>query len=133
MGMAVYDKGFAEGMESDTGYTMFTTFWDDFAIAERMGIGVQNGCYVPVNIKRGIAAIQDTYNRAFKEWRSDYKYLTEFVMVLNWKANRFSSMSEVANIPEYCELYTELYYKADNWATSNLKGEEYEYYYKTTN
>ena len=42
-----------------------TTFWDDFSIAERFG---EN-------------AILDTYKRAMKEWKSNYKYLTELVIV----------------------------------------------------
>ena len=51
------------------GYETFTTFYDDFTIADRFGL----------------SAIQDTYNRAFSEWKSSYKYLTELVLVLNWK------------------------------------------------
>ena len=87
MGIAKFDKGYAEQMESMTGYTMFTTFWDDFAIAERMGIIVQNGQYVRTDVNRGIVAIEDTFNRAFKEWKTNYKYLTELVMVLSWKSS----------------------------------------------
>lgn len=131
MGIAVYDKGYAEGMEAQTGYEMFTTFWDDFAIAERMGITVQDGKYVPTNIERGISAIRDTYNRAFNEWKTEYKYLTEFIMVLNWKSWRFSS-APVADIPEYCELYSDLYYKARDWALDNLKDEALSYFLETT-
>ena len=51
------------------GYETFTTFWQDFSIADRFGV----------------AAIKDTFTRAFNEWKHDYKYLTELVMVLNWK------------------------------------------------
>ena len=46
-----------------------TTFWMDFTIADHFGKN----------------AIQDTFNRAFKEWKSNYKYLTELVGVLNHK------------------------------------------------
>lgn len=49
------------------GYETFTTFFEDFTIAEYFGVN----------------AIKDTYNRAFNEWKNDYKYLTELVMVLN--------------------------------------------------
>ena len=51
------------------GYETMTTFWQDFSIADRFGI----------------EAVKDTYKRAFTEWKSNYKYLTELVMVLNWK------------------------------------------------
>lgn len=51
------------------GYETFTTFWEDFSIADVFGTN----------------AIEDTYNRAFNEWRNNYQYLTELVMILNWK------------------------------------------------
>ena len=51
------------------GYQTQTTFWQDFQIAEQFGE----------------AAIRDTFNRAFNEWKSNHIYLTELVMVLNWK------------------------------------------------
>ena len=50
-------------------YQMMTTFWSDFSIADRFGA----------------RAIKDTYERAFNEWKDNYQYLTELVMVLNWK------------------------------------------------
>lgn len=131
MGIAIFDKGYAEQMESMTGYTMFTTFWDDFAIAERMGIIVQNGQYVRTDVNRGIVAIEDTFNRAFKEWKTNYKYLTELVMVLSWKSSRFSS-PPVADIEEYSELYAKLFTQARNWALDNLKDEAFTYFWETT-
>ena len=54
---------------SENGYTVQTTFWEDFTIADLFGL----------------SAIRDTYNRAFKEWNEDYKFLTELVLVLNHK------------------------------------------------
>ena len=53
----------------ENGYELQTTFWNDFSIADRFGL----------------SAIQDTFNRAFKEWKENYKYLTELVLVLNHK------------------------------------------------
>lgn len=40
------------------GYEMQTTFWQDFSIADKFGI----------------SAIEDTYERAFKEWKDNYIY-----------------------------------------------------------
>ena len=40
---------------SENGYTVQTTFWEDFTIADLFGL----------------SAIRDTYNRAFKEWNED--------------------------------------------------------------
>ena len=131
MGIAVFDKGYAEQMESMTGYTMFTTFWDDFAIAERMGIMVKNGQYVRTDVNRGIVAIEDTFNRAFKEWKTNYKYLTELVIVLSWKSSRFRSLP-VADIEEYSELYAKLFTQARHWALDNLKDEALTYFLETT-
>ena len=37
----------------ENGTEVKTTFWEDFSIAERFGL----------------SAIQDTFNRAFKEWK----------------------------------------------------------------
>lgn len=98
-------------VEVETGYRPFTTFFEDFSIADRFGLD----------------AIQDTYNRAFKEWKSDYKYLTELVLILNWKIwEHYQSNDTLAT------LYNELWEKADSWARDNLQGEELSYFYKTT-
>ena len=39
----------------------------------------------PLLTEFGLSAIQDTFNRAFEEWKENYKYLTELVLVLNHK------------------------------------------------
>ena len=94
------------------GYQTFTTFWQDFSIADEFGV----------------CAIRDTYKRAFNEWKNNYKYLTELVMVLNYKSwqhyeegNRFFS-----------EVYTKLYEEANGYAYESLKGEELDYYFSIT-
>ena len=51
----------------ENGYELQTTFWEDFSIADRFGL----------------SAIQDTFKRAFEEWKNNYKYLTELILVLN--------------------------------------------------
>ena len=56
-------------IEKMTGYKPLTTFWSDFSMAEQFGI----------------EAVKDTFKRAFEEWKGDYKFLTELVMVLNHK------------------------------------------------
>lgn len=53
----------------ENGYELQTTFWEDFSIADRFGL----------------SAIQDTFKRAFEEWKNNYKYLTELILVLNHK------------------------------------------------
>lgn len=88
---------------------METTFWMDFSIADRFGL----------------SAIQDTFNRAFEEWKSDYRYLTELVLVLNHKIWQWW---EVQNDHPYALLYNKLWMKADNYALDNLKGDELDYF-----
>lgn len=97
------------------GYTTFTTFWQDFTIAESFGK----------------EAIRDTFKRAFAEWRHDYKYLTELVMVLNHKCWYFYQNPQ-RNADVYCKLYGDLYYEAADYAMETLKGEELDYYWRIT-
>ena len=98
-------------IEEETGYKPITTFYMDFSIADKFGI---NG-------------IVDTFNRAFNEWKDNYKYLTELAMVLNWKI-----MEHYGTNKEVAKLYQDLFYELDEYAIEHLKGNELEYYYNTT-
>lgn len=95
-----------------TGYEPKTTFWSDFTIAETIS---------------GIDGIKDTYNRAFNEWQGDYVYLTELVMMLNWKIFEYYETN-----PELAKVYDALWRESDAWCMKNLKGEALDYYIKTT-
>lgn len=88
-----------------------TTFHMDFSIADKFGI----------------AAVKDTFNRAFAEWKSDYRYLTDLVIVLNHKIWEWYESR-----PNLAEVYNELWQKADAYACENLKGEELNYFYRVT-
>ena len=89
-----------------------TTFWQDFSIADAFGV----------------KAIKDTYKRAFEEWKEDYRYLTDLVIVLNHKCwQHYENGNE-----ELSALYSDLYYEADAYALDNLKGDEATYYFKKT-
>ena len=98
-------------IEELCGYKPITTFWYDFSIAEGFGFG----------------AVCDTYNRAFQEWKHDYKHLTELVMVLNWKIWQHCERNE-----PLAQLYNSLWEGTDNWAIHNLKGDELSYFIQTT-
>ena len=93
------------------GYETITTFWRDFSIADAFGL----------------SAIQDTYNRAFNEWKNNYQYLTELVMILNWKIWSHYEKNE-----RYAKLYNKLWEETDAYACEHLKGEELSYFYRTT-
>ena len=66
------------GEVQENGYKFKTTFWSDFTIADKFGL----------------EAVQDTFNRAFSEWKSKVIYLTELVLVLNWKIYYFDGGSK---------------------------------------
>lgn len=98
-------------IEEMTGYKPISTFYSDFSLAEPFGVD----------------AIKETYERAFNEWKTNYKYLTELVMSLNWKiAEHYETDKEKALV------YDELWRKADEYAVNNLTGEELKYFYNTT-
>lgn len=99
-------------IEELTGYKPKTTFYSDFSIADRFGIN----------------AIKDTYNRAFKNWKDDIEYLTELVMVLNWKC--WQHYEE--NNRKLSKVYSELFGELSDWCFDNLKGNELEYFIRTT-
>ena len=89
-----------------------TTFWQDFRIADVFGLD----------------AVRDTYKRAFEEWKSDYRYLTDLVIVLNHSCWFWYEKGN----EELSELYSDLYYEAHGYACENLKGEEMRYYFEKT-
>lgn len=85
-----------------------TTFWQDFSIADRFGV----------------SAIKDTYKRAFGEWRTDYRYLTDLVIVLNHKIWQHWEGGDEAKV----KLYNDLWMEAETWAYDHLKGDELAYF-----
>lgn len=89
-----------------------TTFWQDFRIADAFGV----------------SAVKDTYKRAFKEWKSDYRYLTDLVVVLNHSCWFWYERGN----EELSQLYSDLYYKTHDYACKHLKGEEMSYYFRVT-
>lgn len=93
-------------------YECVTTFWEDFSIADRFGAD----------------AIRDTYNRAFTEWKSNFIYLTELVMVLNHKLWYWYEKGN----QEYAELYNIFWDETAQYAERNLKDEQLRYYFRIT-
>lgn len=103
---------YKEWCKETTGYEPQTTFWEDFSIAEMYGKN----------------AIEDTYNKAFNEWKSNYKYITELVLVLNHKLWNHYDHYHMA----LANVYNDLWEKCDAWCCEHLKGKELDYFYKIT-
>lgn len=98
-------------IEEETGYVPKTTFYMDFGIAEAFGM----------------KAVKDTYEQAFREWKDDVEFITELVMVLNWKIWEHYKTNE-----KLARLYNDLWMELSNWCINNLKGADLSYYYMTT-
>ena len=96
--------------EAFCGYTQKTTFWMDFSIADNFGK----------------EAVKDTFKRAFEEWKGDYIYLTELVMVMNWKLWQWYDKDE-----GIAEVYNYGFEKARDYAYKHLKGDELTYFLRT--
>lgn len=93
-------------------YECKTTFWSDFTIADRFGI----------------PAIKDTYRRAFNDWKHDIIYMTELVMVLNWKTWEANANNDTP----LCKCYRGLWNEANDYCWNNFKGDDLTYFYTTT-
>ena len=92
-------------------YDFQTTFWTDFSIADMFGTD----------------AVKDTYKRAFEEWKNDYKYLTELVMVLNWKIWEHWDKGRT----ELAEVYDQYWRECYDYGLNNHKGDELTYFWRT--
>ena len=93
-------------------YEMKTTFWQDFTIADAFGED----------------AVKDTFRRAFGEWKHNVVYVTELVLVMNWKCWKHYEHGDM----KLSELYSDLYYEARAWCLDHLKGADFDYFWRTT-
>lgn len=90
-----------------------TLYWQRFSIAEKFG-------------KEEITRV---YHEIFNEAKTDYKLLTELVMILNHKTWEYS---EYIAKSEFCDLYSELYYTTNQYAIDTLKDDELRYFADVT-
>lgn len=93
------------------GYTMQTTFFMDFQIAEAFGV----------------EAVKETFENAFKNWKTNYIYLTELAIVMS-----NNSIAHYDTNKELSKVYTQLYYRVDQYCMDNLKNDALDFYLKTT-
>lgn len=105
---------FKEVYERETGRECITTFWDDFTIAEIWGF----------------AGIKNTFDRAFKEWKHDIKYLSELAIVLNWKSWKWAEKDEkIAQLYIDCGDIVADYVYSDDTPTTP---EDRQYFFEVT-
>lgn len=79
-------------------YEFKYTYINDFAIADWLNKD----------------AVEDTYKRALKEVKKDYKVFTEFIISLNllsWANDKLKEQG-IEGREKYIELYSDLYYEA---------------------
>ena len=93
----------------------FTTFWTDFDIAEIYGE----------------EAIIDTASRAYEEWKSSIKYITELVMIINHKCWDHYNKGNIELSKLYGDMYYEYYDKALNYIDKNMDKDELRYFIHT--
>ena len=96
---------------SEVGYTPKTTFWEDFTVADAFGT----------------TAIQDTYNRSFRDWKDNVEYITELALVLNHKIWQHYQHNDTL-----ATLYDRLWKEVDGWCMENLTGDDAVYYFNIT-
>lgn len=99
-------------IEEMCGYKPKTTYFTDFGIAERLGV----------------KAVKDTYSRAFRAWSKNIEWMTELVMVFNWKIHEHHMLGNEG----WIEVYTELFDKAREYVETHFTGDDLAYYYRTT-
>ena len=90
-----------------------TLYWQRFSIAERFGR----------------EEIQAVYNEIFKEAKTDYKHLTELVMILNHKSWQYCYELDNSTV---CGLYRDLFKQAYEYASEHLEGDEMKYFMQIT-
>ena len=96
-------------IEEMTGYNPHTTFYEDFSIAEHLGRH----------------SVSDNYCRAFNTWKNNIEYMTELVMVLNWKFWEH----QTRNNYRLAEMYDELWKEADAFVVDHFDGDDLQYYF----
>ena len=92
-----------------TGYWPFTTFYEDFTIAEAFGA----------------SAVRETFQRAKREWSIDYKYFTELLLMIELKMHECYMNGDEDLLEAYCEIVD----KGNMYRKQHFDSEASEYFY----
>ena len=110
--MNIFKKSVSNwNVEKLTGYRPITTFWHDFSLADN----------------RGADAILKVYTKVFNEWKTNYRYITELVLVLYYKIWQYNGKDNIL-----INLYYKLWNKTSIWCEDNFSELERKYYIETT-
>ena len=113
--MEAIELKLARMAQTETYGDLTSTFTGDFNIAEDLG---------------GVAAVEDTFKRAFAEWKHDVRYLANLAMVTNHK-----SWQHAEGNPELSRLYAECYYAVRDFVyadDSPLSEADIRYFFEVT-
>ena len=91
-------------LERQFDFKFETTFWEEFSIAEED--------YGPEGIRKH-------YDTVFEQYRDNLKFLTELVLVLNWKIYQWYQVDDTLGM-----TYDELWKRTDGYAMGTLKGDD---------
>ena len=100
-----------QALEKQFSYKFQTTFWDEFSIAEK---------------QYGPKGIIEHYNLVFDQWKNNLEYLTELVLVLNWKIFLWYGVDDTIG-----KTYDQLWKETDGYVLDTLKGDDLHYYLHT--
>lgn len=99
-----------QSFEKTFDFKLESTFWEEFSIAESYGSD----------------GIREHYNLVFEQWKDNLEYLTELVLVLNWKISQWFGVDDTIGL-----TYDELWKMTDAYALETLKGDDLHYYLST--
>lgn len=93
----------------DNGYKLVSTFWMDFSIAD--------------SFDKKNDAVNDTFRRAFIEWKDDETYGPELAIVMSLKSCYWYGKDD-----ELSKKYAELYSKIDGYIMDNYSPDAIQHY-----
>lgn len=99
---------------ADVGYEPKTKLWGRFSVED-----------VAFNPNR--KDIEKLYDMCFKEYKDDKVIGTELSMVLNWKIWQWYEKNR-----QLAEVYDKLWKEFDEYVMTHWKGEDLQYYIRTT-
>ena len=97
-------------LEKEFDFKFETTFWEEFSIADQYG-------------SEGVV---EHYNQVFEQWKDNLRYLSELVLVLNWKIYQWYQVDDDLGL-----TYDQLWKRTDGYAMETLKGDDLHYYLST--